>query len=158
MRRLKEKEVKVLLRDLIKLYPGTGVLESAKIFDERTLNDGEVYFVNGAPLIIRTKAGLLPSLKFDQAVNSLPRIVVDMGAVAHIANGADLMRPGIKDIQKNFVKGDLVVIVDEKYNKPIALGIAEFDSAQMKLMGKGEVIENVHYVGDGFWKSFGKPG
>ncbi len=45
-------------------------------------------FVDNLPLILRRKIGLLPSLKFDKCVQSLPRVVVDMGAVAHVANGA----------------------------------------------------------------------
>lgn len=158
MRRLKDKEVKRLLRDIISVYPSAATLDSAKTFDELTVGEQVVYFVDGAPLIVRTKTGLLPSLKFDEVINSLPRIIVDMGAVAHVANGADIMRPGVKDVQSDFAKGELVVIVDEKYNKPIALGLTEVDSAEMRLMGKGKVIWNVHYVGDELWKSFVKSG
>lgn len=107
-------------------------------------------------MIVRTKAGLLPSLKFDKVIESLPRVVVDMGAVAHLVNGADLMRPGIKSIQSDFGKKQLVVILDEKYGKPIALGFTDVDSAEMRVMNKGKVIENIHYVGDELWKSFAK--
>ena len=103
---------------------------------------------------MRTERGVLPSLKFEEVIQSLPRVVVDMGAVAHIANGAQLMRPGIRSFGVDFAKGDLLVIVDEKYSKPIALGIADMDSVSMKSMAKGKVIENVHYVGDEVWKSF----
>jgi PUA domain protein len=132
-------------------------MESAKVFDEFSVGENTVYFVDGTPLILRTKLGLLPSLKFQETLNSLPRATVDMGAVAHVANGADVMRPGIKSFQDDFVKGDLLVIIDEKYGKPIALGIADFDSATIRSMTKGKVIVNVHYVGDELWKSFSKP-
>jgi PUA domain protein len=159
MRRLKDKEVRGLLRDFIHRYPNSEeIMESAKIFDELAVGEEIVYFVDGTPLVLRTKLGMLPSLKFEKVIDSLPRAVVDMGAVAHVANGADIMRPGIKNFQGDFVKGDLLLIVDEKYGKPIALGTAEMDSATMKLMAKGKVIENVHYVGDELWKSFSKPG
>jgi PUA domain protein len=158
MRRLKGKEVKRLLRDFIGIYPSAAILESAMNFDEHMVGEEVVYFVDGTPLIVRTKSGLLPSLKFEEVINSLPRIIVDMGAVAHIANGADIMRPGVKDVHSDFAKGSLVVIVDEKYSKPIALGLAEVDSAEMRLMSKGKVIGNLHYVGDDLWKSFGKSG
>jgi PUA domain protein len=158
MRRLKDKEVKRLLRDFVGVYPSAATLDSAKNFDELTVGEQVVYFVDGTPLIVRTRTGLLPSLKFDKVINSLPRIIVDMGAVAHVANGADIMRPGVKDVQSDFAKGELVVIADEKYNKPIALGLTEIDSAEMRLMPRGKVILNVHYVGDDLWKSFGKSG
>jgi len=156
MRRLKDREVKSLLRDFTRSYPNIGLPESAKDFDEVVVGEDVVYFVDGAPLIVRVKAGLLPSLKFTKAIDSLPRVVVDMGAVAHIANGADVMRPGIKDVRGDFGKGQLVVIVDERFSKPIALGVAGVDSEEMRRASKGKVIRSVHYVGDELWKKFGK--
>jgi len=156
MRRLKDREVKALLRDFVKEYPDIVIPGSAKDFDEVAVEEEAVYFVDGVPLILRTKDGLLPSLKFSKALDLLPRVVVDMGAVAHIANGADIMRPGIKEVRGDFTKAHLVVVVDEKYGKPIALGITEVDSAEMRRVSKGNVIRSVHYVGDPFWNSFGK--
>ena len=156
MRRLKDREVKALLREFAGAHPGIDLLESAKDFDEVVVGEDVVYFVDGTPLIVRTRSGLLPSLKFAKAIDLLPRVVVDMGAVAHIVNGADVMRPGIKNVRGDFGKGGLVVIVDEKFSKPIALGIAEVDSTEMMRVSKGNVIRSVHYVGDELWKSFGK--
>jgi PUA-domain protein len=158
MRRLKDREVKGLLRDLTDIYPRIALSELGKNFDELSVGEEFVYFVDGAPLILRTKNGLLPSLKFIQTIETLPRVIVDMGAVAHVANGADIMRPGIREIRSDFGKGDLLVIADEKFGKPIALGVAEVDSTEMKDMSKGKVIRNVHYVGDALWKSFAKSG
>jgi PUA domain protein len=158
MRRLKDREVKGLLRDFIGRYPGVKeFLVSAKSFDELAVGEEMVYFVDNLPLILRMTIGLLPSLKFEKCVDSLPRVVVDMGAVAHVANGADIMRPGISDIPSNFAKGDLLVIVDEKYSKPLALGLAEVESKEMKSMSKGKAIRNVHFVGDELWNSYNKP-
>jgi PUA domain protein len=157
-RRLKDKEVKHLLRELIGIYPSAEVLESAKNFEELIVGGETVYFVDDAPSIIRTKEGLLPSLKFENVISSLPRIIVDMGAVARVANGADIMRPGVKKMQGDFAKGKLVVIVDERYGKPIAIGITEVDSEELMAMSKGKVVKNVHYVGDELWRSFGKSG
>jgi len=156
MRRLKDREVKALLREFMRTYPNVKLSESAKEFDEVAVGVDMVYFVDGVPLMVRTKFGLLPSLKFTHAINSLPRIIVDMGAVAHIANGADVMRPGIKDVRGDFGRGGLVVIVDERFGKPIALGVAEVDSTEMRGVSKGKVIRSVHYVGDELWKTFGK--
>ena len=156
MRRLKDREVKTLLRDIASNYPTLRILESGKDFDEVVVGEDVVYFVDGAPSIVRTKGILLPSLKFSKAVDSLPRVVVDMGAVAHIANGADVMRPGIKEVRDSFGRGGLVVIVDEKFGKPIALGLAQVDSEEMRGVSKGKVIQTVHYVGDELWKHSAK--
>ncbi len=154
-RHLKDKEAKQLIKEFTERYPSSAqVLGSSKDVEELPVDGNLVFFVNDRPLLLRTKLGLLPSLKFDELVNLLPRVVVDMGAVAHVANGAQIMRPGIKEIKGDFAKGDLLVIADEKFGKALALGVAEMDSGTMKSMSKGKVIANVHYVGDELWKSF----
>ena len=155
LRRLKDKEARTILREFVRLFPNAETtLRSATVFDELVVGERAAYFADGRPLILRTERGLMPTLKFEEIVKSLPRLVVDMGAVAHLANGAQLMSPGIRGYAGDFAKGNLLVIVDEKYSKPIALGIADFDSTTMKSMKKGKVVENVHYVGDEAWKAF----
>jgi len=129
-------------------------LDSVKHLEEEIVEDSIVFFTDGKPLIVRVQGRLLPSLKYDLVLATLPKIVIDMGAVPHIANGAQVMRPGIRQIEGQFNKDDLVVILDEKYRKIIALGIAEKDSETMRSMAKGRVIANIHYVGDPLWKSF----
>jgi PUA domain protein len=156
MRRLKDREVKALVRDFTGIYPNLDLPKSAKDFDEISVGEDVVYFIDGAPLLVRSKGKLMPSLKFTKAIDSLPHVIVDMGAVKHIVNGADVMRPGIKDVRGDFRKSDLVVILDEKFGKPIALGVAEVDSTEMRRVSKGNVIRSVHYVGDELWKNFGK--
>ncbi len=155
-RHLKDSEVRQVIREFAEWYPrAEQKLKSAERFEELVVEGGSVFFVDEKPLILRTKVRLLPSLKFDELVGSLPRIVVDMGAVPHVVNGAQVMRPGIRQLNYAFAKGDLVAIVDEKFGKTIALGIAELDSEAMKSMGKGKAVRNVHYVGDVFWAAFG---
>jgi PUA domain protein len=153
--RLKDKEVRQLLKDFTVRFPSSEPsLKLAENFEELRVDESSVFFVDGQPLLLRTQAGLLPSLKFDELINALPKIVVDMGAVAHVVNGAQIMRPGIKQLGNDFAKGDLVVIVDEKFGKRLALGLAEMDSQAIKSLSKGRVITNLHYVGDELWKSF----
>lgn len=154
-RYLKDKEAKQLLREFIQRYPyAKQYLGSGKSIEEQVIDGNAVFFVDGRPLILRIKSGLCPTLKFEELAGSLPKIVVDMGAVAHVVNGAHVMRPGIKEIRGDFAKGDLLLIIDEKFQKAIAIGIAYLDSASMKSVDKGKVILNMHYVGDMFWKSY----
>jgi PUA-domain protein len=154
-RHLKDKETKQLVKEFIQQYPSSEqFLRSGKDIEEEIEGEGHVFFVDGRPLLLRTSFGLLPSLKFDEVINSLPKIVVDMGAVAHVANGAHIMKPGIREIKNDFAKGDFLLIVDEKFGKNIALGRAEIDSGAMRSAIKGKVIVNVHYVGDELWNSF----
>ena len=132
----------------------TKTLDSVKHLEEEMAEDSVVFFADGKPWIVRVQGRLLPSLKYDVVLDTLPKIVVDMGAVPHVANGAHIMRPGIRQIEGQFDKDDLVAICDEKYRKIIALGIAEEDAESMRSMTKGRVIANIHYVGDPLWKSF----
>ena len=58
-------------------------------------------------------------------------VVVDMGAIKFVTNGADVMVPGIVDADKNIDKNDQVWICDEKHHKPLAIGIATITGEQM---------------------------
>lgn len=154
-RHLKDKEAKQLLKEFAKQYPASEPhIRASKDIEEEVVGEDHVFFVSGRPLMLRTKLGFLPSLKFDEFINSLPKVVVDMGAVAHLANGAHIMRPGIKEILGDFKRADLLLVVDEKFGKSIALGKAEMDSGAMKAASKGKVIANLHHVGDELWKAF----
>jgi PUA-domain protein len=78
-------------------------------------------------------------------------VVVDMGAIKFITSGADVMAPGIIDADKKINKNDQVWICDEKYHKPLAVGIAIISGEQMIKEKKGRAIKTIHYVGDKLW-------
>ncbi len=117
-----------------------------------TVKDTEVIFVDGEPLAFLRKGELVPVLVNDAAVNSLPKIVVDMGAVPHVVGGADVMAPGIRSIQGSFLLGQLIVVVDEKHGKHLAIGKGLLDSVALAQTKKGKAVENLHYVGDPIWE------
>ncbi|MGA2783444.1 MAG: PUA domain-containing protein [Candidatus Bathyarchaeia archaeon] len=155
MRHLKDRETKQIIKDFTTKYPSSvEQLSFVEHLEELTTEDALVFFADGKPWILRTTKGLLPSLKFEAMLKTFPKVIVDMGAVPHIANGAQIMRPGVRSIEGQFAKDELVVILDEKYRKTIALGISEVDSETMKSMTKGRVINNIHYVGDPVWNAF----
>ena len=79
-------------------------------------------------------------------------VVVDMGAVKFVTNGADVMAPGVVDADSDILEGDQVWICDEIHNKPIAVGIALVNGEQMISQSQGKVINTIHYVGDDVWK------
>jgi PUA domain protein len=64
------------------------------------------------------------------------------------------MRPGIVDIEGAFREGELVVVKDEVYNKPLAIGISLIMSTSINKYEKGRVVENLHYVGDRLWRAY----
>jgi PUA domain protein len=78
-------------------------------------------------------------------------VIVDMGAVKFVANGADVMAPGIVDADININENDQVWICDEKNQKPLAIGIALINGEKMIAEKQGKAITIVHYVGDLLW-------
>lgn len=96
---------------------------------------------------------IVPFLGTVQILNAFPTVVVDMGAIRFVCNGAKIMRPGITKFD-NFSKGDFVIVKDEKYSKILAIGRALEDSMIASHNTKGYVLDNLHYVGDAFWESY----
>jgi PUA domain protein len=150
---LKSKEVKTLLNKASeKLKINIETLTDAKASIEVIETDyGEVFLINGKPLLFRTGEDVFPTLFFKGISASLPRVVVDMGAVPYLCNGADVMAPGIVRIEGEFSKGDIVIIVDEKHGKPLALGEILYDAENAKNVKQGVVVKNLHYVSDKIW-------
>ena len=79
-------------------------------------------------------------------------VTVDMGAVKHVLNGANVFSPGIVDCDKNIKTGDCIYIRDEKYKKAIAIGIAEMNCEEMLKRKSGIAVKNIHYYGDKIYK------
>lgn len=150
---LSSKEIKRLLADFSKII----TIDTERLFGSRPqieifkVQRCEIFIVKGIPLLVKLEGELLPTLLFREALFFLPKVVVDMGAVPHVCNGADIMAPGIVKIEGDFNKGDLVLVVDERHGKPIALGRAFLDSNLAKMLRKGRTVENIHYVGDEVW-------
>lgn len=116
---------------------------------DKVVKKDSYYFWNDTCALFEYEEKLVPTLKVVlQNPTILPQITVDMGAVKFIVNGADVMRPGITHIPETIQKGDLVVVIDQNNKKPLVVGIALFDAADMK---EGKVIKNIHRIGDDIW-------
>lgn len=112
----------------------------------------EIYLVDKKPLLMGTEDWAFPTLR-GLVENPIPerRVVVDSGAVRFVANGADAMRPGIVSISPDIRLGHPVQVVEERHGKPLAVGIALLDAADMEHQEKGKSVKSVHYVGDDLW-------
>jgi len=120
--------------------------------DNIELYDNKVIVINKESLFFFYKDKILPTLKFLLKSECLKKITVDMGAIKFVTNGADIMRPGITNIEPNIEKDEPIVIIDETHKKPLAVGIALHNSEEMQKINSGKVIKNIHYVGDEIWK------
>ena len=128
-------------------------LFSGKMFEIiETNQDIHLYLVDKEPLLLEKDGVLFPSLR---GALSRPfpqrRIRVDMGAISFVVNGADIMRPGVVEVTPDVTAGKPVQIVDERHGKPLALGIALFDAADLLAQEKGKIARTWHYVGDDIW-------
>ena len=100
--------------------------------------------------VIQISDIILPFVGSEELINFFPYVLVDMGAIKFVCNGAKLMRPGIIHFE-SFNKNDIVVIKDIDHRKALAVGIAIEDSITAETLSKGHIINNLHYVGDKFW-------
>jgi len=74
-----------------------------------------------------------------------------MGAVPFVCKGDNIMVPGIVRVEDEFEKDKLVIIVDEKHAKPLAIGKSLYSSTEIRKMKQGIVIKNLHFVSDKIW-------
>ncbi len=79
-------------------------------------------------------------------------VTVDMGAVKHVLNGANIFAAGIVDADVSISSGDGVYVRDEKYGKPLAVGIALMSGEEMVREKKGAAVKNIHYYGDKIYR------
>ena len=150
---LKEKESKRFLLEVSKTL-GTDIerlLGSKTRVEMNETEAAEIFIFNGRPLLARSNGALFPTLSFEELFPIIPKIVVDMGAVPYVCKGADVMAPGVVAIEGEFREKDILLVVDERHGKPLAVGVALFSSETMKTVNHGKTVKNLHYVGDKLW-------
>ncbi|KAM0486251.1 hypothetical protein ACHAPX_000956 [Trichoderma viride] len=158
------------------ILPKKASLASMKLPDRNTL-----YVLDSVPLFYQNDGSdLLPHLKlvhrFPQA---FPSIRIDRGAIRFVLSGATLMAPGLtsaggrlpvdgakpleegKEMEQSIVedgrwsrelaKGEPVVIMAEGKEEACAVGTLAAGTDEVKAKGKGPVVEDAHYLGDGLW-------
>lgn len=111
-----------------------------------------IVLVDGQPQIMLVDERPFPTLKAALTMEMKSKyVVVDMGAVRFMANGADVMSPGIVDADPDLVEGDVVVVVDETHRKPLAVGISLISGPEMIENEKGKAVKTIHFIGDPIW-------
>jgi len=139
VRYLSKKEFK----EILKKYPLFDWLKpKGEIYEKENI----IYY-NGKPVFVKADENFYPTLELiyeyyeKREKLPFPYVVVDKGATKFILKGADVMRPGIVELEE-FKKGELVIVIDEGGNL-LALGKALYDSEETKRMEKGKVIKNL---------------
>ena len=110
-----------------------------------------IIFVNSKPLFFYHNERIIPTLKFLLENMAMKKVVVDMGAVKFVVSGADIMRPGIVEIDEGIEEDEPIAVVDVNNKKPLSVGIAMYNSQDMQELESGKAVKNIHYIGDKIW-------
>ncbi|KAI1109573.1 PUA domain-containing protein [Nemania sp. NC0429] len=159
------------------ILPKKGSLDAMKLPDRCTL-----YVLDGEPLFFQQDTTtLLPHLKLvHRFPAAFPSIRIDRGAIRFVLSGATLMAPGLTSAggrlpsgivtvrgaedgegegldederwTRELEKGEPVIVRAEGKTEPCAVGFLVMGTKEVKDKGKGPVIEDAHYLGDGLWR------
>ena len=152
---IKEKEAKKLLSEFFeraKIRPQQLPTLKPPIELAQTNNE-EIFFINRKPIFAKSNNKLFPTLASGKLLSKMPKATVNMGAVPYVCNGADIMAPGIVNFEGTFNKEDIVVISDERHQKPIAIAIALYSTEKAEKLEHGKILKNIHYIGDELWNT-----
>lgn len=149
-KRLRKKTAKEVSR---KLKETSGV-EITGDMDRVKIDGNVVILVDQEPIIIehdgRYYLTVYGALKYRP---TKWKVMVDQGAMSFVMNGADIMKPGIVQVDDSVKRDDFVYITVEGKDTPIAIGTALVDAEEMK-QGTGKAIKNLHHLKDKVWNSF----
>ena len=152
--RLKRKEIRDIITELEDSFSDSFFDEKSSV-EKGDIEDFTIIFIDDDPCFMIYNDKIIFTLfginKFKLREKF---VVVDMGAVGFVTSGADVMSPGIVDADKTINEGDQVWICDERHHKPLAIGIALMDGAQMVTENKGKSIKVINFVGDKLWNMF----
>ncbi len=147
---LKGSEAKKVSNIIEPLVEDVSALQGSVLEIAETDQGPNLIFVNGKPFLLIFENE--PFFTVRGAIELCPKdrlVVVDSGAVSYIVNGADVMAPGVVEADPKIVPGDMVVVMEERYRKPLAIGQALVPGTEM--YGTGKVVKSIHHVGDNLW-------
>ena len=141
-----------MLKDLVSTFGETMAELENKVLEKITLEEYSLILVDGKPLLFEIEGQLFPTVRGALEMELKKRIVtVDKGAIRFVSNGADIMAPGVVEADSEIKEGDLVIIVEETYKKPLAIGKALMKGPQMVEADSDKAIKSIIHVGDKLW-------
>lgn len=151
-KRLREKELKALAEGLLSAT-GVEVIGAKDTVDTAEGPECELIIINNVIEGLMVDGKPFPTIRGLLRVKASKSFVtVDMGAVPYVTNGADVMAPGIVEVDPGIKEGDLVWIRDVTHKRPLAVGKALVSAEVMAAKAPGKAIKNLHFVGDKIWK------
>jgi len=120
-----------------------------------------LYTIDSTPLFFQPFDGPpIPHLKLIHAYpTAIPTIQIDRGAIRFVLSGAALMAPGLTSPggrlpeKEHAIEAGNVVAVKAEGKKEVCLvGVLKQGTEEMKAKGKGVVMDEGHFLGDGLWR------
>lgn len=134
-----------------------------------------VYVIDSEPVFFQHDSSdvLFPHLRLvHRFPAAFPAVRIDRGAIRFVLGGATLMAPGLTSAggrlpepregpesadgegrwSRELRREEPVVVMAEGKEHACAVGLLVAGTKEVKEKGKGPVIEESHYVGDGLWK------
>ncbi|MEA1993273.1 MAG: DUF1947 domain-containing protein [Euryarchaeota archaeon] len=149
---LREKDIKKIKKYIRENLADDLVIEGE--YEICKLSNGlELILTDKSPSFLFLEEKVIPSLRMltEKKIRDFRKyVVVDMGAVPHIANGADVMVPGVVEVG-DFKKDEFVFVGDKKNEKILSIGTASMESKEISEKKEGKAIKTLHYAGDRFW-------
>ena len=126
--------------------------KSSKIEMVKTEKELVIYFINDIATLLEDGDLLYPTLNavLDKKFQ-LPEVSVDKGAIKFVASGADVMIPGIVNVDESIKKDQIVAVVDNEFKKTLAIGSSLMSASEIKSKEKGKAIKSIHHIGDKIW-------
>ena len=139
--------------DLLKQVSAQWKIEipKAKNLKMHRIMDNVQIFTANDIMILKIEETYLPFLSQTSLLEKFPHVLVDMGAVKFMCNGANVMRPGIRS-HSEFDMEQVVCVIEESQHKFLAVGKSLVPSSELETMEKGKVIKNMHYISDKYWE------
>lgn len=90
---------------------------------------------------------------------ALPTVRIDRGAIRFVLSGAALMAPGLTspggrlpEADSQVEEGGVVAVMAEGKELACLVGTLKVGTEEIKSKGKGVVLDEGHFLGDGLWK------
>jgi len=143
-----------MLKELLSTFGEELSYLEDKTLEKITLEEYSLILVDGKPLLFEIEGHLFPTVRGALEMGLQKRVVtVDKGAIRFVSNGADIMAPGVVTADPEIKEGDLVIIVEETHQKPLAIGKALMGGAEMVEATSGKAIKSITHVGDKLWST-----
>jgi PUA domain protein len=149
--RLKGKQVKVLGARMEEVV-GVDMLTGEPAVDRARGVDMDFLIIEGRVAYLVLDDVAFPSLRtLLERPLDMRWVDVDEGAVRFLANGADVMAPGVNGADPGIAEGEWVYVRDGRHKRPLVVGRAVMSGPDMVIADKGKAVETLHYVSDRIW-------